>query len=544
MMSQASQEKKRVIGGLAAAALAGVLGLFWATGAGIGVSPDTVQYLDCAENMASGKGYTTSLHNYYHPLLPAEFIRAWRTTGAVDLPRRPEIQFPPFYPLLLTALGKLGLGGLAAARGLALFFFGFNIFWTGRLAYRYTGKKGWTALAVVMAAAAEGMLDVHSSGYSEPLFIALILIGLTCLSDYLESGRLGRLFSGAAVMGAAYGVKYTAGMFIAASAASLLFLGPGRPGLRIRRAAVFSAVACVLPTLITVRNIAAGGDIANRIPGLRNVAAPYLTGVGRTLASWAAPGASRFPVPASALALLGFLAALLFFVAMFACARGGERSASAGPAARKVPVLFLAVAPLYVILFLATATFLDENLIPDTRLYAPVFPAAVLAAAVLLDRAFRRLRPGRPRKIFAGLAAAYGALYLLAGAAGLWLIHRNGRGYGGEFWRRPDVVAAVAYVRACPGDLIFSNDDTAVHFFTRRYAYFTPLGPRLGAGPEMADALRGVPAVFVYWKNPGQAPAEARFSAAGPDAVAAEAARILNLRPVLTGPGVSVFRTQ
>jgi hypothetical protein len=105
-------------------------------------------------------------------------------------------------------------------------------------------------------------------------------------------------------------------------------------------------------------------------------------------------------------------------------------------------------------------------------------------------------------------------------------------------------VAAAAYVRACPGDLIFSNDDTAVHFFTRRYAYFMPLGLRLRAGPEMADALRGVRAVFVYWKNPGQAPAEARFSAAGPDAVAAEAARILNLRPVLTGPDVSVYRTQ
>ena len=67
-----------------------------------------------------------------------------------------------------------------------------------------------------------------------------------------------------------------------------------------------------------------GGDIANRIPGLRNVASLYLSGVGRTLASWAAPGASRLPLPASAPALFGLLAALIFFVVMFACSYPAE----------------------------------------------------------------------------------------------------------------------------------------------------------------------------------------------------------------------------
>ncbi|MGD0783479.1 MAG: hypothetical protein ABSA30_11530 [Candidatus Aminicenantales bacterium] len=138
------------------------------------------------------------------------------------------------------------------------------------------------------------------------------------------------------------------------------------------------------------------------------------------------------------------------------------------------------------------------------------------------------------------MAAAYGTIYLLAGLAGLFLIHQHGRGYGGEYWRRPDIQAAVSYVRSRPDDLIISNDDTAIHFFTRRYAYFFPIGARL----DFAAEIGGVPVIFVYWINPALARFAAKYSAAGLDAFAEESARVLNLRLVLSGPDVSVFRTR
>jgi hypothetical protein len=217
----------------------------------------------------------------------------------------------------------------------------------------------------------------------------------------------------------------------------------------------------VLPALIAARNLWAGGDVSNRIPGIRNVACPYLTGAWKTMMSWAAPGASRIPTPspASALAALaGALAIAALAAAAVVATRGGKTQPFVEPFEPRAPVLFAISIPLYTLLFFAAATFLDEILIPDPRLYAPLFPATVLASVFLLNRAVNRLRPGRLRRILGGLAVAYGMMYLLAGLAGLSLIRHNGRGLQGEYFRRPDVQAAVSYIRSRPSDLIFSND--------------------------------------------------------------------------------------
>jgi hypothetical protein len=542
-MSAPEPGRKRVGGGLATAALLAGLALFWATRGGIGVSPDTVQYLDCAANLAAGKGYTTSLHNHYHPLPPASFVRAWKETGAADLPRRPEIQFPPFYPALLAVAMKAGGDGLAAARGLAILLYAINIVLTGGLAWRFTGRRSAAAGAVILMSAAEGMLDVHSSGYSEPLFMALVLAGLAFLAEFLESDSRSALLAGALFMGAAYGAKYTAGMYIVACVLAVVFLAPGRPVRRFGRAVLYAAAASVIPALQIVRNLAVGGDISNRIPGIRNVVGPYLSGAWRTLVSWAAPGAARLPDPVPALAAAAVVAGLLGFGAAVGLSRRWIRVDTAPRPQSRGAALFLFVIPLYVLLFFAAATFLDERLIPDARLYAPLFPAAVISAVVFLDRFDRRLPAGVARTGFRTVLVLYAVLYVLAGAAGLAFIHQNGRGFRGGFWERDDVRAALAYVRSHPDDLIFSNDDAAVRFFTGRYACFTSFGPALTGDAEFAAVLPGAPAVFVYWKRPDLVRSAAGGEAAGVSS-GAEAARILGLLPVAAGPRVEVFRAR
>ena len=522
-----------------------------ATSTGIGVSNDTVQYFDCARNLSLGRGYVTSLHNYYHPLAPSDYIRRWRADGAVDLPLRPEVQFPPLYPALLALLNPRGGDFQGAARAMGIFLFAFNIFWTGLLVFRFTRRSCAAAVSgAIFMAAAEGMLDIHSAGYAEPLFIALSLIGLTLLSKYFENGRLRPLLFGAAVLGLSYGAKYTGGMLIVSCSVGFLAFGPGRAARRVRDTAVFLAAAGILPALLMIRNLLVGGDAANRIVGLRNVVGPFLAGVGRTWTSWAAPGAARIPAAAPASIFPLFAAAGAAAAAVLAAAaarvlrnRGRASAAAESVAEPPPPYLFLVYPPVYVLLFLAAAVGLDENLIPDGRLFAPIFPAAVIGVLYIFHRARGHWGGGRMRKAASGLAFAYLAAYALAGLLGLKAIRDYGRGYAGEFWRRSDVAAAVELVRARPGFLIFTNDDTAIRHFAGRSVCFVPFGRFLRPDPALLADLDGVPALFVYWKSAAHARAERKYTNLGQDAIQAAAVRTLKERLLLDGPDAAVFET-
>ncbi len=531
-------------------AAASVAALWWATRAGIGVSNDTVQYIDCAENLAKGNGYTTSLHNYYHPVPLSEYVRRWKTTGAVDLPLRREVQFPPLYPALLAVCGRLGWRSYDAARGLGLFFFGFNIFWTGLLVYRFTRRSFPAALAgAIMMFGAEGMLDVHSAGYSEPLFIGVSLVGLAILSRSFETGRSRPLIWGAAIIGLSYGAKYTGGVLIVSCALGLLAFGRGRAARRARDMAVFLAAAGALPLVIMTRNLLVGGDAANRILGFRAVAGPFLAGTWRTLGSWAVPGASRIP-SIVAPGVLPACAAAAVFGLLIAAAVEEVRNHGSAPATDPAgaepsgsAALFVLYPPIYILFFFAAATMLDENLIPDLRLFAPVFPVALIGSIHVLRRAAGRLGPGRMRRAARILAAAYVGAYALAGFIGLKLIRDHGRGYAGEFWRRADVGAAVEQVRAHPGFLIVTNDDTAIRYFSGRSAYFVPFASFLCPDPSVRADLDGVPALFVYWKSAAHARAERKYSDRGQDEIQRAAALALNLRLVMDGPDAAVYST-
>jgi hypothetical protein len=70
--------------------LAGFVAVLLATGRGVGVTPDSISYIGGARSLLAGDGFS----------MP----------GNVPMP---ITHFPPFYSLLLAAIGSLGRGTLA-----------------------------------------------------------------------------------------------------------------------------------------------------------------------------------------------------------------------------------------------------------------------------------------------------------------------------------------------------------------------------------------------------------------------------------------------
>ena len=89
----------------------------------------------------------------------------------------PETIHPPFYSLVLSAIGLFGVDLVAASRWLNIFAFIASIFIAGWIFYRYSRVPALGIIASALLCAFPYMVWMFGSSYSEPLFVLSLLAG-------------------------------------------------------------------------------------------------------------------------------------------------------------------------------------------------------------------------------------------------------------------------------------------------------------------------------------------------------------------------------
>lgn len=147
-------------------AIAGMAAMLQYTQYGAGMSGDSTTYIEGAENLLAGKGYVSRIY-----------------AGAP----KPITGFPPFYPMMLSALGLTGIHLPEVGRLFNVFLFGVNIFLVGTLVREITASTicGW--LAAIFFLLAANMIYIHSWLMTEPLFFSLMLLSLITFYRYLQT---------------------------------------------------------------------------------------------------------------------------------------------------------------------------------------------------------------------------------------------------------------------------------------------------------------------------------------------------------------------
>ena len=431
---------------------------------GVALHWDSINYVSVARSLAAGDGFTE---------FGGEPLAAW----------------PPLYPLLLAAPALAGADPLGAAGPINAALAGLAIFagarWLARrLEARWLALWGGLALAL-----APPLAWMASWAMSEPLFILLTLLALMRAEAYLREGDAPALRQAAALTALACLTRW-AGVPIVAAVVPLLVLRPGVPlPSRLRRAALYAAIALAPLGLWMARNLWLTGEAiaysqpTETPPG--EIAAAILGAAGR----WLAPGPTAEPaglVPRALAAAL--LLALAAAVALLAARRGG------GPWRRRVPFLvFGGFAVAYFACYAAGAR--GSSYVPTAafhRYLAPALPALLLALALGLDALLARAREraaGAAPRLLALAAAAPLALWLawsvpeharaIAEANGGGVVREN---YGNARWANSEVLA---HLRAAPlRGWLWTNVPAAAYAFAegdarRRY---------LGAGHECLRA--------------------------------------------------------
>ncbi|MFH1524081.1 MAG: hypothetical protein ABIF04_03875 [Chloroflexota bacterium] len=160
-----------------------------------------------------------------------------------DATFRPITIQPPFYSIVLGAIGLFGVNLVVAARWLNILAFVASIFIAGWIFYRYSRAPELGIVASALMCAFSHMVVMFSSAYSEPLFVLSFLAGGLCLLAYLEKEKLWLFLASALVIGTIPGTRYAGISMVIAAGLSVLLLTSGKPRDHIKKAILFTTVA-------------------------------------------------------------------------------------------------------------------------------------------------------------------------------------------------------------------------------------------------------------------------------------------------------------
>jgi hypothetical protein len=253
----------------AAAAVAIALITWWlATPYGLGVSPDSTQYLSAAQNLADGRG----------------LVVHWWARGVVPL-----THFPPLVPVAVGTLVDAGLELARAAQvlnGLAL---ATTVWMSFLMTQRSTGSNFAALCAALAIALSRDVLEVHAMVWSEPLYTALSMTALFLVIRLLQDERWWLLILAAVIAGLTIITRYVGVALVGTCSLSILLFAQGPLRRRFVRAAVFGGVAFFPVVAVFLRNLGRAGNVANRELAFHPVELRQLRSAASTIYHWLTP---------------------------------------------------------------------------------------------------------------------------------------------------------------------------------------------------------------------------------------------------------------
>ena len=414
---------------------------------GIGLSPDSTQYISMARNLLTG------------------------TDDFAGGSLRPA--WPPLFVLVVSVPGVIGADPLATASILNPLLLGVLCLVSGLWIYRRTRAPLVTIAVTAVLAVSIPLARVASFAWTEPLFILLTTSSILTIGQFLRSGSRHVLWLAGFFAAAACLTRY-AGVALVASVAIVLTTTPGIPHRRrIWDVLVFAAIAMAPVTLWLLRNYLVAGTIAGaRAPSDSSLAQSFAD-VVVTFGMWAIPLRNPqygFVLVISAIPLVAVIVALAT-----ACRalvrRHGIRGAVAQLRVRD-PSLYVLIcySLVYVAFIVLMSTWVSFDGIND-RLLSPVFVPVALAIGVLGASFGRGLKEGRCNRHHYGAIMATVSVFVVSYIAcyvpEMQRAIRHGHGYASAKWENSE---AISWLRSVDEDTVLSNEAGALYILVPEIA--------------------------------------------------------------------------
>jgi hypothetical protein len=469
---------------LLAAVISAVL-LLIVTAPGMGISPDSVVYIQTAQNISDGHGITS--FNY--------------TDGG----RSPLTVFPPLLPAVLSVFALFGADTTAGIRIVNTVALGSVVFLACHWLNRSVFSQVLKVLGCLLIVLSVPLLSVFSWVWSEGLFILESVICLLALQAFTRAPSAKLAGTVGVSAGLAFLTRY-AGTALMMSAFLVLVTAYVRNRTTPRYLGLFMLIA-VLPTaaLLLRNHFESGTFMGGRVPsGTSLFDNAYDT--LRTLVSWILPFTTVKWVGAALIYCLFVTAALWL--------SGARRAVSPIRAALTATWPFLLFCLVYVVYLVASSSLFAIDPI-GTRLASPLFIPLALSGVLLSDRLVSSLHGNS--YVTRGTSALITAGLFLIVAASVYKVGRyvdnyweaGGAGYNTKEWRASETVK---FARNIEGPtLIFTNNSSALWFWTHRQVHGSPERHPYNSpnqpGDSIADFAEQLPAStggLLVWFSSGR----------------------------------------
>ncbi|MDI6770760.1 MAG: glycosyltransferase family 39 protein [Anaerolineales bacterium] len=182
---------------------------------------DPVEYISSARNLLAGRGL-----GYFQGDARFDYTTI----------------HPPFYSLVLSAIGLLRVDLVIAARWLNMISFIGSIFIAGWIFFKHSQEPTMSIIASAMMCVFPSMVIMFSSSMSEPLFIILSLIEGLCLLAYLSNGKTSLLVISGLIAGLVPFTRLAGIAMLFAGVVSVLLFSSGRRWQRIGKVLLFVGI--------------------------------------------------------------------------------------------------------------------------------------------------------------------------------------------------------------------------------------------------------------------------------------------------------------
>jgi 4-amino-4-deoxy-L-arabinose transferase-like glycosyltransferase len=432
---------------LGALAFAGALGI--TSGAGPGLDPDSMSYLQAGTTLAHGAGLR-------------DVERDWSSADST----KALAHWPPGYSIVIAGAERAGFGAVQGARFIGAIAACITV---ATVVWIVGGVAGIGAgiIAGLLVLVTPAVVQVHESVLSEPLFIALLVLTLAAMMRAPERPWASGLLAGLASIVRYAGVSLVGGVVLWQLARA------GTVRQRIARAVVAAIPAIVILGAWVLRTVHSAGPSAIRKISVYGELTSTLREGWRTTSAWLVPGMGEV----WGIVVAAGVAALLVVAV---------RDSRPLRAQQKPAIAAVLLAACYLGLVLASRLIADPGIPLDDRMMAPLLVLLEIAIVLVVAPAWR-VWPAPARALVVLFVALWWGAALRVSAQSARYAVRTGNDFAEDCWRNSPLVA---WVRANgEGHALFTNVPEPLYFHTGRLARELPEERDASSLAAFADTL-------------------------------------------------------
>lgn len=458
--------------GLLLTGIIAAIALLRSTPYGLGLVNDSVSYVNGAQNLMAGNGYT-------------------RTSGGGEL--KPITHFPPLFSISLAVFSAGELDIIPGARAFITVLYGLDVILLGLLVYQISRSMFFSLLAALILAFSDTFLKLYIFLMSEPLYLTWVLLAFVLLGLYYQGRKVKWLLLCGLTLGLSFLTRFAGVSLWGTIAVALIIFDshwkkpyrfPFRPFLTL-------LVSFLLPVIIwTAVNYfisprADDGLIGNRQLSWHPITVGDLYYTSKKLLTWAAPDViiKSLPVLGRLMSLLSIMGLVILGIWLLIGLRRVWKDRRSAEPENNHTELALSLGlhiPTYIAFLFVSISLLDASIPLDDRMFSPVLLAGIGLSAAGLAWLWKQKNHLLPGKFAASSAVAFRLFvsllcifFVLTGIqdsrAAVEDLSREGQGFAHRGMSQSPAIPAI---RTLPNEMvIYSNRPTATLILANRPAY-------------------------------------------------------------------------